>query len=79
MLANPGLKRRIPAIIGSAIVFVIASGAVAAYVPWHLTQWHFEPALFPIARVMGGILVAAGYQSRSDFTIGEVVASAATS
>jgi protein-S-isoprenylcysteine O-methyltransferase Ste14 len=52
--------RRAPAIIGSAIFLVIAPGSLAVYVPWYFTQWHFEPALFPIARVIGGILIAAG-------------------
>jgi len=51
---------RVPAIIGSAIFLVIAPGTLAVYVPWYLTQWRFEPALFPIARVIGGILIAAG-------------------
>ena len=52
--------RRAPAIIGSAIFLVIAPGTLAVYVPWYFTQWHFEPALFPIAPVIGGILIAAG-------------------
>ena len=52
--------RRAPAIIGTAIFLVIAPGTLAGYVPWHFTQWRFEPALFPIARVIGGILIAAG-------------------
>ena len=52
--------RRAPAIIGSAIFLVIAPGTLAGYVPWYFTQWHFEPALFPVARVIGGILIAAG-------------------
>jgi len=52
--------RRAPAILGSAIFLVIAPGSLAVYVPWYLTQWHLEPALFPIARVLGGILIAAG-------------------
>src|SRR5262244_2694939 len=52
--------RRAPAIIGSAIFLVIAPGTLALYVPWYFTQWHFEPALFPIAHVIGGILIAAG-------------------
>jgi len=54
------VMRRAPAIIGSAIFLVIAPGTLAVYVPWYFTQWHFEPALFPIARVIGGILIAAG-------------------
>jgi len=52
--------RRAPAIIGSAIFLVIAPGTLAVYLPWYFTQWHFEPALFPIARVIGGILIATG-------------------
>src|ERR1043165_2525619 len=52
--------RRVPAIIGSAIFLVIAPGTLAVYVPWYFTQWHFEPALFPIARAIGGALIAAG-------------------
>ena len=52
--------RRAPAIIGSAIFLVIAPGTLAGYVPWYFTQWHFEPALFPIAHVIGGILIVAG-------------------
>ena len=30
------------------------------YVPWYLTHWHFAPALFPIARVLGAALIVAG-------------------
>jgi hypothetical protein len=55
-----GVMRRAPAIFGSAIFLVIAPGTLAVYMPWYFTQWHFEPALFPIARVIGGILIAAG-------------------
>jgi hypothetical protein len=57
--------RRVAAIIGSAIFLVIAPGTLAVYVPWYFTQWHFEPALFPIARVIlfahyaGAVLEAA--------------------
>src|SRR6516165_1105204 len=40
--------RRAPAVIGSAIFLVIAPGTLAVYAPWYFTQWHFEPALFPI-------------------------------
>jgi protein-S-isoprenylcysteine O-methyltransferase Ste14 len=52
--------RRAPAIIGSAIFLAIAPGTLAVYMPWYFTQWRFAPALFPIARVIGGILIAAG-------------------
>jgi len=52
--------QRAAAIIGSAIFLVIAPGTLAVYVPWYLTHWHFEPALFPIARVLGAALIVAG-------------------
>jgi protein-S-isoprenylcysteine O-methyltransferase Ste14 len=52
--------RRAPALIGSAIFLVIAPGTLAGAVPWYFTEWRFQPALFPIARVIGGILIAAG-------------------
>jgi hypothetical protein len=52
--------RRAPALIGSAIFLVIAPGTLAVYMPWHSTRWHFQPARFPIARVIGGFLIAGG-------------------
>ena len=52
--------RRTTALIGSAIFLVIAPGTLAVYLPWHFTHWHFDPALFPMARVIGGILIVAG-------------------
>ena len=54
------LAQRAAAIIGSAIFLVIAPGTLAGYVPWALTHWHFAPALFPIARVLGAALIVAG-------------------
>src|SRR5262245_51279638 len=47
-------------IIGSAIFLVIAPGTVAVLLPWYFTHWHFAPALFPLARMLGVILIAAG-------------------
>ena len=52
--------QRAPAIIGSAIFLVIAPGTLAVYVPWSLMHWHFAPALFPIARVLGAALIVTG-------------------
>ncbi|MDN8611594.1 methyltransferase family protein [Variovorax ginsengisoli] len=52
--------QRAPAIIGSAIFLVIAPGTLAVYLPWYLTLWHFAPALFPTARVLGAALIVAG-------------------
>ena len=54
------IVQRAAAIIGSAIFLVIAPGTLALYVPWYLTRWHFAPALFPIARVLGAALIVAG-------------------
>jgi protein-S-isoprenylcysteine O-methyltransferase Ste14 len=52
--------RRASALVGSAIFLVIAPGTLAVYLPWYFTQWRFGPELFPFARVIGGILIAAG-------------------
>src|SRR5215470_9183887 len=52
--------QRAPAIVGSAIFLVIAPGALAAYGPWYVTHWQFSPPLFPVARVLGCLLVAGG-------------------
>ncbi len=54
------IVQRAAAIIGSAIFLVIAPGTLAVYVPWYLTHWHFAPALFQIARVLGAALIVAG-------------------
>ena len=50
--------QRAAAIIGSAIFLVVAPGTLAVYVPWYLTQWHFAPALFPLAHVLGAALAS---------------------
>lgn len=52
--------QRAAAIIGSAIFLVIAPGTLAVVVPWYLTHWHFAPPPFPIARVLGAVLIGAG-------------------
>jgi protein-S-isoprenylcysteine O-methyltransferase Ste14 len=52
--------QRATAILGSAIFLVVAPGTLAVVVPWTLTHWHFAPALFPIARVLGAALIVAG-------------------
>ena len=50
------------AVLGSALVFVIAPLMVAAVVPWWITQWEFRPAFFGVnlTRIVGGILIIAG-------------------
>jgi protein-S-isoprenylcysteine O-methyltransferase Ste14 len=56
--------RRPMAAAGSAMFFVLAPGVVAGLVPWWLTGWRVRQPLpawvwWP-ARVVGGVLVAAG-------------------
>jgi protein-S-isoprenylcysteine O-methyltransferase Ste14 len=56
--------RRPMAAAGSAVFFVLAPGVVAGLVPWWLTGWRVRQPLpawvwWP-ARVVGGVLVAAG-------------------
>jgi len=50
------------AVLGSALVFVIAPLMVAAVVPWWITQWEFRPAFLGanLTRIVGGILIIAG-------------------
>jgi protein-S-isoprenylcysteine O-methyltransferase Ste14 len=56
--------RRPTAAAGSAVFFVLAPGVVAGLVPWWLTGWQvWQPApawVWWPARVVGGVLVAAG-------------------
>jgi len=54
--------RRIFAVLGSALFFVLAPGTVAGLVPWWISRWRFEtPAIgwLPL-RVVAGLLVVAG-------------------
>ncbi len=54
--------RRVLAILGSALFFVIAPGTVAGFVPWRISRWRFEsPGIWWLPlQVIGGALVAAG-------------------
>jgi protein-S-isoprenylcysteine O-methyltransferase Ste14 len=54
--------RRVFAVLGSALFFVIAPGTVAGLVPWRISRWRFEsPVIWWLPlRVVGGLLVAAG-------------------
>jgi len=49
------------ALVGSAIVLVIAPGTVAGYVPWRICRWHVEAPLLGISslRLVGVLLIAA--------------------
>lgn len=54
--------RRIFAVLGSAVFFIIAPGTVWGLVPWWITGWRVQAPLwgFPPLRVLGGLLILAG-------------------
>jgi protein-S-isoprenylcysteine O-methyltransferase Ste14 len=54
--------RRVLAVLGSALFFLLAPVTVAGLVPWWISRWRFETSVIawlPL-RVVGGLLVAAG-------------------
>jgi protein-S-isoprenylcysteine O-methyltransferase Ste14 len=56
------MKRKISAMVGSAIFLVIAPGFVAGLVPWWISGWRLEAPFFgtPLFRFAGGALIALG-------------------
>src|SRR5271163_3142223 len=54
--------RRISAILGSALFFVLAPCTVAGLIPWWISRWQMEPAFFGVAalRIVGVVLILAG-------------------
>jgi protein-S-isoprenylcysteine O-methyltransferase Ste14 len=54
--------RRISAILGSALFFVLAPCTVAGLVPWWISRWQFEPPWLGLAvfRIAGVVLIVAG-------------------
>src|SRR5882724_6523705 len=54
--------RRISAMIGSALFFVLAPCMVAGWVPWWISRWTVLPPLlgFVLLRILGGVLILAG-------------------
>jgi protein-S-isoprenylcysteine O-methyltransferase Ste14 len=54
--------RRIPAILGSALFFVIAPCTVAGLIPWWISRWQLHPPFFglPAVRIAGAVLILAG-------------------
>jgi protein-S-isoprenylcysteine O-methyltransferase Ste14 len=54
--------RRVFAVLGSALFFVLAPGIVAGLVPWWISRWQFEnPGVWWLPlQILGGVLVAAG-------------------
>ena len=56
------MARKVKAIIGSCVFLVIAPGFVAVLVPWWISRWRLEPALFGciFVRFLGGVLITLG-------------------
>ncbi len=56
------LRRKVFALLGSAIFLVIAPGFIAGLVPWWISRWRIETPFLGIAlfRVAGGILITLG-------------------
>ena len=54
--------RRVSAILGSALFFVLAPGVVAGWVPWWISRWRIGPPLPGLAlfRIVGALLILAG-------------------
>ncbi|MGD0297967.1 MAG: isoprenylcysteine carboxylmethyltransferase family protein [Bryobacteraceae bacterium] len=54
--------RRISAIFGSALFFVLAPCTVAGLVPWWISRWRMEPPFFGLSllRIAGVVLILAG-------------------
>src|SRR5262249_52387465 len=50
------------AVVGSAFFFVVAPCVVAGIVPWWITRWRFQPALFDLeaTRGIGAALIILG-------------------
>ncbi len=56
------MRRRVLAILGSALFFLVAPGIGGGLVPWWITRWHVQAPLFgfPPIRALGALLVLAG-------------------
>jgi protein-S-isoprenylcysteine O-methyltransferase Ste14 len=56
------VKRTAANALGSAVFFLIAPGTVAGLVPWRISRWRMQPALFGLEpiRGLGLVLTAAG-------------------
>jgi protein-S-isoprenylcysteine O-methyltransferase Ste14 len=52
--------RKVSAVLGSAVFFVIAPGTVGFVVPWWIAGWRMAPPLFGNAPVAGVLLVLVG-------------------
>ena len=54
--------RRVSAVLGSALFFVLAPGVVAGWVPWWISRWRIGSPLPGLAlfRIVGALLILAG-------------------
>ena len=51
---------RTVSLLGSFVFLFIAPGTVAGLIPWWITRWRADPALFPGAPLIGWTLLAIG-------------------
>ena len=55
--------RRVLAVLGSTLFFVLAPGTVAGLMPWWISHWRFRvPVMIGLVplQILGGLLIAAG-------------------
>jgi protein-S-isoprenylcysteine O-methyltransferase Ste14 len=52
--------RKVLALIGSAIFFVVAPVTLAGWIPWSIGQWQVHPPFFVFADIAGSVLIALG-------------------
>jgi protein-S-isoprenylcysteine O-methyltransferase Ste14 len=62
------MTRKVWAIVGSALFFVIAPGFIAGLAPWWISRWRLNAPFFamPLFRLAGGILIALGLATLLD-------------
>jgi hypothetical protein len=56
------MRRKVLAIVGSAVFLVIAPGFVAGWVPWWISRWRLGAPFFAMSlfRFAGGLLITLG-------------------
>src|SRR5438552_19021066 len=54
--------RKVSAVLGSALFFVVAPCVLAGLIPWWMTRWEFMPAFFGLesTRAVGVLLILVG-------------------
>ena len=60
--------RRVWAILGSVLFFLVAPGVVAALAPWWISRWHIQPPLLGLSlfRAAGVALIVLGMPALLD-------------